>query len=328
MSITDGTIIDITKPKNGAGATITIAPPAVKTVVDGKEVVQYLTQLQYSNLESITEGLKVGDRIESGAVIGKVSSENSNKFNLSYAVNEELADANLILEYMKYVVDANNASTGSGAVRSNDAWINLLKSKSFENADFSGTSTWFNPVVASSARMSAGTWSYEVFGRVLAHDAVDIAAPVGSPIKALGDGVILDYYDSTRDYNFTDFPRDPNNWTQINYLLYVMEKDGYVYTVTLKHIKQGSAVTTKMLFKEGDVIAMVGDNGPSTGPHLHMSVINHGNQTTVQQVIALYLSKPGDAKFGINPGRNPDERCASAKESFTCGVPVDKIIFK
>lgn len=75
------------------------------------------------------------------------------------------------------------------------------------------------------------------------------------------------------------------------------------------------------------MLANVGDNGRSTGPHLHMSVINHGNTVTIQDIVNKYLENPGKYKFGINPGTNPSQRCENSKGKYPCGVPIDKVIF-
>lgn len=321
LSMTDGKILEIIQGRNGKNASITIAATPITKEENSKTVVVYQAKFYYTDMKEIPTDLKVGDTIESGTIVGIVSSDNENKFNLAYYVNGEAIDANLIVEYVQYLVDANTADTGISISRINTAWLAGLASMEFSATDFAGSSNWFNPT--GTGVKTAGTWSYS-FG---AHDAVDIGAPVGTPIQALGDGVIIDYMDDSPDYNGTTVPRTINSPTPVNRVLYVMEKDGYIYSVQLIHVQQGSVRSGSYTFEEGDVLANVGDNGHSTGPHLHMSVINHGNQTTLQAIINQYLDKPGYSTFGLNPKANVYERCENTS-SFACGVPVDKYIFR
>lgn len=159
------------------------------------------------------------------------------------------------------------------------------------------------------------------------HDAVDIGSPIGTPILALGDGVILDYRDSSFDYSN---PKDPRNVTHpnpINSMLFVMKKDGFVYTGWAAHVQQNSVQKSSYTFKEGDIIARVGNNGTSTGPHLHLSMINHGSNKTVQEIVEIYRNNPGERNFGINPRANAYERCENRPGVYPCGVAIDKVIF-
>lgn len=89
------------------------------------------------------------------------------------------------------------------------------------------------------------------------HDGWDIAARVGSKIRAPGDGVVLLI---GRQNGFGN----------------VLEIDhGYGLVTRFAHntknmVKVGDKV------KRGDVIALVGNTGRSTGPHLHYEVILNG----------------------------------------------------
>lgn len=136
----------------------------------------------------------------------------------------------------------------------------------------------------------------------------------------------MDYIDTTPDYNDTTVLRIAGNPTKHNFMTYVMMKNGNVYTVQLIHLQQGSARVSSYTFKEGDILGNVGDNGHSTGPHLHMSVINHGPNVTVQEIVDIYTANPGKPFFGINPRYNPSDRCG-IKSTYPCGEPVDKFIF-
>lgn len=97
---------------------------------------------------------------------------------------------------------------------------------------------------------------HPVLKRYRAHHGVDYAAPTGTPIKTIGDGVVIT----------KGFERNGGG----NYLKI---KHNSTYTTTYMHmsqfakgIKQGSSV------KQGEVIGYVGSTGLSTGPHLDFRV--------------------------------------------------------
>ena len=91
------------------------------------------------------------------------------------------------------------------------------------------------------------------------HEGVDIASRLGSPIRAMADGVVS----------------------------YVGDKPNYGKTVEITH---GRGLTTRYahtlatLVKvgdkvaRGDAIANVGSSGRSTGPHVHVEVLKDGRQ--------------------------------------------------
>ncbi len=88
--------------------------------------------------------------------------------------------------------------------------------------------------------------------RIRAHKGVDYAAPIGTPVRATGDGRIIF-----------------RGWKG-GYGRVVILQHGRRYTTLYAHLqrfnprfKRGSRV------KQGDVIAYVGKSGLATGPHLH-----------------------------------------------------------
>lgn len=97
-------------------------------------------------------------------------------------------------------------------------------------------------------------------GRRSFHKGVDIASPMGSTIKAMGDGVVS-YSGEKRGYGL---------------LVEVTHGQGYVTryahaSETL--VKVGDRVS------KGDPVAEVGTSGRSTGPHLHFEVVRNGRPT-------------------------------------------------
>ncbi|NLC53387.1 MAG: M23 family metallopeptidase [Firmicutes bacterium] len=107
-----------------------------------------------------------------------------------------------------------------------------------------------------------------VTGRVGAfHEGLDIAARRGTPVRATADGTVV----RARAYG--------------TYGLFVEIKHGsYGYRTRYAHnskllVKEGQNV------KKGDIIALVGNTGKSTGPHLHYEVLLNGKPVNPRNYI-------------------------------------------
>jgi murein DD-endopeptidase MepM/ murein hydrolase activator NlpD len=93
------------------------------------------------------------------------------------------------------------------------------------------------------------------------HAGIDLAAPIGTPIYAASDGVVVDA-GPTAGYGA---------WVKLRH------SDG---TVTLYgHVNTWDVQIGQRVFA-GDQIATVGNRGNSTGPHLHFEVLLGGNNRT------------------------------------------------
>ncbi|MCX2931228.1 M23 family metallopeptidase [Mycobacterium sp. CVI_P3] len=89
------------------------------------------------------------------------------------------------------------------------------------------------------------------------HAGIDLAAPIGTPIVAASDGVVIDA-GPTAGYGA---------WVKLRH------SDG---TVTLYgHVNTWTVQIGQRVFA-GDQIATVGNRGNSTGPHLHFEVLQNG----------------------------------------------------
>jgi murein DD-endopeptidase MepM/ murein hydrolase activator NlpD len=89
------------------------------------------------------------------------------------------------------------------------------------------------------------------------HGGVDLAGPIGTPIVAVSDGVVIDA-GPTAGYGA---------WVKLRH------SDG---TVTLYgHVNTWTVQIGQRVFA-GDQIATIGNRGNSTGPHLHFEVLLGG----------------------------------------------------
>ena len=93
-----------------------------------------------------------------------------------------------------------------------------------------------------------------------AHHGVDYAAPVGTPVKTIGDGVVV-----TKAFD----AKGGGNYVKI--------KHNSVYTTTYMHLSRfGTGIQNGAHVKQGTVIGYVGSTGLSTGPHLDFRVHKNG----------------------------------------------------
>ena len=102
------------------------------------------------------------------------------------------------------------------------------------------------------------------------HHGVDYAAPTGTPVLTVGDGVI----------------------TRVGYQKggggnYVKIKHNSVYSTTYMHLSGfGKGVRQGVYVKQGDVIGYVGSSGLSTGPHLDFRFYKNGSAVNPLKVEA------------------------------------------
>ena len=91
------------------------------------------------------------------------------------------------------------------------------------------------------------------------HTGVDYAAPAGTPVVAIGDGVILD-----KGYNHA-----AGNYIKIRH--------NSVYTTVYNHFSRfGKGMAKGKRVKQGEVIGYVGATGYATGPHLDFRFYMNG----------------------------------------------------
>lgn len=92
------------------------------------------------------------------------------------------------------------------------------------------------------------------------HSGIDWAAPIGTPILAAGNGVIIQAaYDSGYGRR-----------------VQIQHANGYV--TTYNHMSGfGRGITEGLRVTQGQVVGYLGQSGLATGPHLHYEVIINGN---------------------------------------------------
>ena len=98
------------------------------------------------------------------------------------------------------------------------------------------------------------------------HDGIDLAAPVGAPIRAIADGQVM-YADPHGGYG---------RYVVIRHL------DGF--TSHYGHCEKLEVVPGQKI-TAGQIIGTVGSSGVSTGPHLHFEIRRNGEAQNPEQYL-------------------------------------------
>lgn len=127
------------------------------------------------------------------------------------------------------------------------------------------------------------TWLWPVVGRLTTHYGgctaamcphwgIDIAAQLGTPVQAAGDGVI------------TTIGRDPDGYGH-----FIVLDHGGGWQTLYAHLQppalSGHRITLGMVVRQGDAIGGLGSSGASTGPHLHFEVRKAGAHIDPMQIL-------------------------------------------
>ena len=145
-----------------------------------------------------------------------------------------------------------------------------------------------DPVRAGEISSGFGNRIHPITGDMVLHAGVDFRAPVGTPIRAAGSGLITD----------------------------MTYGDGYGWFIRIQHDRGFETVYAHMsafadgltpgkTVMRGDTIGFVGATGSTTGAHLHFEVLRNGNY-----VNPMTLELPS----GRDLSRNPDALKAFAAQ--------------
>jgi murein DD-endopeptidase MepM/ murein hydrolase activator NlpD len=139
-----------------------------------------------------------------------------------------------------------------------------------------------------------------------AHPAIDYAAPTGTPIKSVGDGVIIKKGYTSGNGNYVKIRHNSS------YETIYLHMRGFA-----KNIGQGKRVA------QGQTIGYVGSTGLATGPHLCFRMYKNGapvNPQRVKAAAAQPIDKANMADFNVKVNallvqltEQPDIKTASAQ---------------
>ena len=121
------------------------------------------------------------------------------------------------------------------------------------------------PINGARLSSSFGLRKHPIDGFTKMHKGTDFAAPLGTPIMASGDGVVIK----------AGWCGGGGNCIKIRH--------NSSYSTVYAHLSKFAASTKKgRRVKQGQIIGFVGSTGKSTGPHLHYEVIFNGKRVNSQ----------------------------------------------
>jgi murein DD-endopeptidase MepM/ murein hydrolase activator NlpD len=122
------------------------------------------------------------------------------------------------------------------------------------------TGAWVLPVETYTLTSGFGARVHPITGAVRLHAGIDLAAPTGTPVRAVTDGVVQ-VAGSSSGYG---------NLITIKHATGIETYYGHLSRID---VRAGSTVAA------GDLIGSVGSTGNSTGPHLHLEIRHSGKPT-------------------------------------------------
>ena len=121
------------------------------------------------------------------------------------------------------------------------------------------------PINGARLSSSFGMRKHPILGYNKMHKGTDFAAPLGTPVMASGDGIIIK----------ARWCGGGGNCVKI--------KHNSTYQTVYAHLsKFGRGIKKGVRVKQGRIIGYVGSTGMSTGPHLHYEVIKNGKKINSQ----------------------------------------------
>ncbi|MBR3356477.1 MAG: peptidoglycan DD-metalloendopeptidase family protein [Solobacterium sp.] len=178
---------------------------------------------------------------------------------------------------------------------------------------------WVFPVPGS--RRSAGTWYYPGGG---VHLGYDFAAPVGTNIYAVGNGIVINRADGC-PYGYlgsscgSQYGGSSGGGNQV-YLLTTV--NGSLYAVKYLHMLAGTPIRNGTIVSGGDIVGRVGSSGNSSGPHCHIEIFYLGSASNFSNYAQTWN---GDLAFGCGWGYNALSRRCESGVGAPCRIRPESV---
>ena len=126
----------------------------------------------------------------------------------------------------------------------------------------------FEDRVAVRVSSSYGNRYHPISGKWRKHNGIDLAAPMGTPVLAAGDGVVTRVGRNHPGYG---------NWIELRHSNGYQTRYGHLRKIS-------SGIRNGVRVKQGQKIGEVGMTGYATGPHLHYEVILNGRHMNPKSI--------------------------------------------
>lgn len=175
------------------------------------------------------------------------------------------------------------------------------------------TSDGFIWPISSGFRVTASVWTYPYGGT---HLGIDLGAPVGTDLRAVGNGVVLYSANACPTYGYYgNNCGSPGINRGGNQVILLVSIGGATYGIIYMHLEKDSPITQGRIVNQGDSIGKVGSSGSSTGPHLHIEIHYLGTKSITDYATTWN----GDLSFGNKWGNaGLDRRCDNNGNSAPC----------
>jgi murein DD-endopeptidase MepM/ murein hydrolase activator NlpD len=140
------------------------------------------------------------------------------------------------------------------------------------------------------ARSPYGPRKHPITGKRTFHHGVDVALPVGTPLTAPADGVVVKKGNG------------PSGGVTL-----IVKHDNNLHTVYY-HLQKPSHLAVGAQVKRGDLIAYSGNTGASTGPHLHMELRRSARWGDTIDPMPYLEAAPVKTKPVFEPAPKPKRR--------------------
>ncbi|MDO4467965.1 MAG: peptidoglycan DD-metalloendopeptidase family protein [Bacillota bacterium] len=171
---------------------------------------------------------------------------------------------------------------------------------------------WIYPIQG--GRISAGTWCYPSGDM---HLGMDYAVSLYTPVVAPANGLIL----------YADNPVSSNNgylgnmcgWPYGggNTIAMICAVGGSIYGMSFAHLSNTIYVYPGQQVSQGQVIALSGNSGNSTGPHCHIELFS---LTDSLETVVNYFASTADFSFGC--GWSAPATCSG----YGCRIRPERIL--
>ncbi|RJS47444.1 M23 family metallopeptidase [Nocardioides cavernaquae] len=122
------------------------------------------------------------------------------------------------------------------------------------------TGSWTLPVASYTLTSGFGSRVHPITGEVRVHTGIDMAAPTGTPVRAVTDGVV-------------EVAGPSSGYGNLITIRHASGIETYYGHLSRIDVRPGDTVSA------GELIGAVGSTGNSTGPHLHLEVRHNGTPT-------------------------------------------------
>jgi len=175
------------------------------------------------------------------------------------------------------------------------------------------TSDGFVWPISSGFRVTASVWTYPYGGT---HLGIDLGAPVGTDLRAVGNGVVLYSANACPTYGYYgNNCGSPGINRGGNQVILLVSIGGATYGIIYMHLEKDTPIVQGRIVNQGDSIGKVGSSGSSTGPHLHIEIHYLGTKSITDYATTWN----GDLSFGNKWGNaGLDRRCDNNGNSAPC----------